>query len=1071
MLVNDVAGADGATIDGVRAAGGNTTTPVSGGVGTDIAGLHGTLHLNADGSYTYQSTANNIAANTTDVFVYTLKDGDGDLSTTTLTINLTDAGLVAPADNDVTVNEAALDTTTSGADLAHGTVIGSLPGSTAETDASNQLNATGNFTPLTYQLVSGGNAATAGTYGTIQVHTDGSYVYTLTSPVHGPATAGTDTVNAAESFTYQVTDANGNTTTGTINIAVIDDVPTATADIGNVNEGALLTVTAAAGVLVNDVAGADGATIDGVRAAGGNTTTPVSGGVGTDIAGLHGTLHLNADGSYTYQSTANNIAANTTDVFVYTLKDGDGDLSTTTLTINLTDAGLVAPADNDVTVNEAALDTTTSGADLAHGTVIGSLPGSTAETDATNQLNATGNFTPLTYQLVSGGNAATAGIYGTIQVHTDGSYVYTLTSPVHGPATAGTDTVNAAESFTYQVTDANGNSTTGTINIAVIDDVPTATADIGNVNEGALLTVTAAAGVLVNDVAGADGATIDGVRAAGGNTTTPVSGGVGTDIAGLHGTLHLNADGSYTYQSTANNIAANTTDVFVYTLKDGDGDLSTTTLTINLTDAGLVAPADNDVTVNEAALDTTTSGADLAHGTVIGSLPGSTAETDATNQLNATGNFTPLTYQLVSGGNAATAGIYGTIQVHTDGSYVYTLTSPVHGPATAGTDTVNAAESFTYQVTDANGNSTTGTINIAVIDDVPTATADIGNVNEGALLTVTAAAGVLVNDVAGADGATIDGVRAAGGNTTTPVSGGVGTDIAGLHGTLHLNADGSYTYQSTANNIAANTTDVFVYTLKDGDGDLSTTTLTINLTDAGLVAPADNDVTVNEAALDTTTSGADLAHGTVIGSLPGSTAETDATNQLNATGNFTPLTYQLVSGGNAATAGIYGTIQVHTDGSYVYTLTSPVHGPATAGTDTVNAAESFTYQVTDANGNSTTGTINIAVIDDVPTATADIGNVNEGALLTVTARPACWSMTWPAPTAPPSTACAPPAATPRRPYRAVSAPTLPACTAHCISTPTAPTPTSRRPTTSPPTPPTCSSTRSRTVTAICRRRR
>ncbi|WJI57199.1 VCBS domain-containing protein [Mesorhizobium sp. C432A] len=31
-------------------------------VGTDIAGLHGTLHLNADGSYTYQSTANNIAA-------------------------------------------------------------------------------------------------------------------------------------------------------------------------------------------------------------------------------------------------------------------------------------------------------------------------------------------------------------------------------------------------------------------------------------------------------------------------------------------------------------------------------------------------------------------------------------------------------------------------------------------------------------------------------------------------------------------------------------------------------------------------------------------------------------------------------------------------------------------------------------------------------------------------------------------------------------------------------------------------------------------------------------------------
>ncbi|MEI9426112.1 hypothetical protein O7A70_34160, partial [Mesorhizobium sp. Cs1299R1N1] len=72
-----------------------------------------------------------------------LKDGDGDLSTTTLTINLSDAGLFAPTNSDVTVNEAALDTSTTGADLTHGTVTGSLPGSTAETDAANQLAATG----------------------------------------------------------------------------------------------------------------------------------------------------------------------------------------------------------------------------------------------------------------------------------------------------------------------------------------------------------------------------------------------------------------------------------------------------------------------------------------------------------------------------------------------------------------------------------------------------------------------------------------------------------------------------------------------------------------------------------------------------------------------------------------------------------------------------------------------------------------------------------------------------------------------------------------------------------------
>ena len=90
------------------------TTRCDDGVGTNIAGLHGTLLLHADGSYTYQSTANNITADTTDVFVYTLKDGDGDLSTTTLTINLANATVLAPTDNDVTVNENALDTTVTG---------------------------------------------------------------------------------------------------------------------------------------------------------------------------------------------------------------------------------------------------------------------------------------------------------------------------------------------------------------------------------------------------------------------------------------------------------------------------------------------------------------------------------------------------------------------------------------------------------------------------------------------------------------------------------------------------------------------------------------------------------------------------------------------------------------------------------------------------------------------------------------------------------------------------------------------------------------------------------------------
>src|SRR5207342_1427853 len=280
------------------------------------------------------------------------------------------------------------------------------------TDAANQLNGSGGFGTLTYALVTGGNAPTAGTFGTIQVNTNGTYTYTLTAPFDtNPDNNNGANTEVAENFTYRVTDAQGNSATGTININIVDDVPTATADVGNVAEGALLTV-AASGVLSNDVAGADGATIDGVRAAGADTTTAVSGGVGTNIAGQHGTLHLNADGSYTYQSTANNITADTTDVFVYTLKDGDGDLSTTTLTINLANVTLTA-TDTDALVNEAGLP------------VIGSDAASNSEI-FNGSITPSGGTGPFTFALTS----PAIGSHGALVLNAaDGTYTYTLTTP------------------------------------------------------------------------------------------------------------------------------------------------------------------------------------------------------------------------------------------------------------------------------------------------------------------------------------------------------------------------------------------------------------------------------------------------------------------------------------------------------------------------------------------------------------------------------------------------------------------------------------------------------------------
>ncbi|WP_338468488.1 DUF5801 repeats-in-toxin domain-containing protein [Novosphingobium sp. ZN18A2] len=541
-------------------------------------------------------------------------------------------------------------------------------------------------------------------------------------------------------------------------------------------------------------------------------------------------------------------------------------------------------------------------------------------------------------------------------------YTYTLYDNTSGD--------NASDVFSVVVTDTDGDKANATLTINIADDVPTAHADSGSAGEGATLNVNAASGVLSNDVLGADGAAPGGAVTgvvAGSDTSAAVTGGIDTAIAGSYGTLTLHADGSYSYASTANGVpAGGASDTFVYTITDGDGDTSTTTLTINLTDSGLAATGE-DASVNEAALDG------------IGSNPSSNAETvSGTLVDNASGGSGALSYALVGSGT----GSHGSITVNPDGTWSYTLTSPVDGTTLDnGTNTVDNVESFTYQVTDANGNTTTNTITIDVIDDVPTARADSDSVVEGGTTDGNVVSGVGTTsglvDVLGADGAAPGGAVTgvvAGSDTSAAVTGGIDTAIAGSYGTLTLHADGSYSYASTANGVpAGGASDTFVYTITDGDGDTSTTTLTINLSDSGL-APDNQTVTVYEAALDTIVDPNDLAASAVTGSNPTLTTET-VTGQLNA--NSAP-TYVATSGTTA-----YGSYQVNADGTFTYTLTSPYTTTPSAdnGAETEAGKDSFSYTAKDANGNTVSGTITVDIVDDVPSIDVTAGS-DSGVVLT-----------------------------------------------------------------------------------------
>ncbi|KAB0499813.1 retention module-containing protein [Pseudomonas vancouverensis] len=962
VLDNDIGGADGPALSGavvgVRA-GSDTSTSAIGGLNSQINGTYGYLTLDAQGNAVYHSNPNSVSGpGAVDVFTYTVRDSDGDESTTTITIDVYNSCLKAVSDNDVTVYEKALDLTKDGNDLAAGTVVGSDPHNTGETASGTLVGSvTGAVGAITYALV----GSNVGAYGQIQINANGTYTYTLTSP---PSTSphSNDGPNVThESFTYQATDSLGNVVTSTIVVNIVDDVPKAVADRDSVQEGG----TVSGNVLDNDIGGADGPALGGavvgVRA-GSDTSTSAIGGLNSQINGTYGYLTLDAHGNAVYHSNPNSVSGpGAVDVFTYTVRDSDGDESTTTITIDVYNSCLKAVSDNDVTVYEKALDLTKDGNDLAAGTVVGSDPHNTGETASGTLVGSvTGAVGAITYALVG----SNVGAYGQIQINANGTYTYTLTSP---PSTSphSNDGPNVThESFTYQATDSLGNVVTSTIVVNIVDDVPKAVADRDSVQEGG----TVSGNVLDNDIGGADGPALGGavvgVRA-GSDTSTSAIGGLNSQINGTYGYLTLDAHGNAVYHSNPNSVSGpGAVDVFTYTVRDSDGDESTTTITIDVYNSCLKAVSDNDVTVYEKALDLTKDGNDLAAGTVVGSDPHNTGETASGTLVGAvTGAVGAITYALVG----SNVGAYGQIQLNANGTYTYTLTSPPSSSPQSNDGPNITHESFTYQATDSLGNVVTSTIVVNIIDDVPKAVADRDSVTEGG----TVSGNVLLNDTLGADGAAaggaVVGVRA-GADTTTSAVGGLGTHINGAYGYLTLDAAGNAVYHANPNSVGPEgATDTFTYTIRDSDGDESTTTITIDVNNSCLKAVSDNDVTVYEKALDLTKDGNDLAAGTVTGSDPGNTGETASGTLVGSvTGAVGAITYTLVS----SATGAYGQILLNPDGTYTYTLTSaPKTSPgANDGPNTLS--DSFTYKATDAAGNSTTSTIVVNIVDDVPQAVA-----------------------------------------------------------------------------------------------------
>ena len=296
-----------------------------------IAGTYGTLVLNINGSYNY--TLNNsdprvqgLDSNDTltEVFTYTITDGDGDPATTTLTITINGSN------DPITIsglNVEGPELTVDEDDLADG----------SDTAPKDPLTQTGTFTvngvdgiasikigatlPTVAEIAVGQKFTTA--YGEFEITAisapaDGSatsivvsYKYTLIDNTAHANAAGENFLT--ESFAILVTDTDGSTDDDTIEVRIVDDIPSAVADgTFSVAEQSPLTFNA----LTNDVKGADGVDLaTGVVVA----TNPAK-----------GTVVYNDDGTFTYTPNA---GAEGPDSFTYTITDADGDSSTAIVTL------------------------------------------------------------------------------------------------------------------------------------------------------------------------------------------------------------------------------------------------------------------------------------------------------------------------------------------------------------------------------------------------------------------------------------------------------------------------------------------------------------------------------------------------------------------------------------------------------------------------------------------------------------------------------------------------------------------------------------------------------------------
>ena len=987
-------------------------------------------------------TASLIAAAGAFVLEATVTDGDGDPDTAEIDLGssvfqIEDDGPTTSANAAVQLDD---DDLTGGNDGGDGDVDSSVVltgtlGHNFGTDGAGSIDFAsmdgdtvdvGGVT-VTYSWDAGTNTLTAndGDNDVFSVEVNpatGAYEVTQLGVLDHHTDANADDFESNPEFvlTYTVTDADGDSQTGTFTVKVNDDTPEATNDSFD-QQAEDAPVNGFVGT--NDSPGADGL-----------GSYVYNGDIMNGMNAATGMLNFNSvTGEFTYTPGAGETGTVT---FSYTLVDGDGDEVTATVAVNLLGDSTPTLGDEDLTVWEEGLPART-------GESEGSNEPATNETATGDFTITTGNDTLAVLEIQDKDGdwidvtAATVGTpitvdgdNGTLTVTSDGagnySYSYTLednlenhpdNDPLDGDGIDGVDDPLLGESFAVRVEDSDGDEATETLTVTVLDDAPTANDDGSVMAPIAIAEDTATViNVIANDVQGAD--------------SVDLANDVAKASDPANGTISYNGDGTFTYTPDAGYAGP---DSFTYTIIDGDGDPSTATVYVNV-----AADSEPDFDAGNATVDE-----DGLLGANVDANPLQTGpdETDSTESATDTVNFTvnygndtpadvdaaiefinpdSLDGQLTSNGemvnfelvggelvgtinggattvmtialNAGTDNMDGTV----DYSYTVTLFEPVEHTDTSSEDT-ELLTGVTIQVTDSDMSTSTDTFSVTVVDDVLTA------VNDGNIATEDdGASGVTIGTVATLTGNDVFGADGEGSPVITNISAG------SLGGSVTIDGMGNLIYTSGFDITSpyANAVETFTYTVVDGDGDIDTATFTVTLTDTGPTAGISTAL-VDDDGLGTDGNGPEAAGddldantdgnnddtvfvGTLSGSFgvdsAGGSFSLAAMNGVVDTSGAEDITYSWDGGTNTLTASsargeVFNVVITDpSTGAYTVTLVQNfLHdggddGELAGGVDTLG----LTYTVSDGEGETAVGFLNIRFGDDAPLAfTPDSGFIDD----------------------------------------------------------------------------------------------